>query len=488
MKIIPSYYNRYIHHGDNYLIYNLYKSTAVLLKESEFKRFEDIAMDFKHTEELLRLGMYVKEDFSEIDYLLLKSRIISANDNHVFFRIYTTYDCNAKCYYCYEKDVNKVYMSHEVAKKTISFIKNNTPKNSKLTIEWFGGEPLLNIPIIDYISKEIKEYSILNDIYFRSRVITNGLLINESIILKSIKHWNLNMVQITLDGPKSMYEKIKNYEQADGFETVLDNIENLLNKKVKVNIRLNYDDSRINEIIGLIDLLYERFGKYDTVNVYSKRIMNDESENNTTNNIGDMKIFNKLVKVGFVKDILATIPNRVSKCVAYKINSYIVDPNGNVGKCSQSLAKNEIVGDIYKGINIEKIVNWCTPRLDKKCFYCEILPTCYGGCMYEYYRGKEFCFSTKEFIDYKLKFFFGESLIIHINTLKKTNNNYAYYIFGITNILCRLVIYFYRILERRLIKMLILKDSEEIKEYLENCNNHTGCGCDTVDCGASVTH
>ena len=60
--------------------------------------------------------------------------------------------------------------------------------------------------------------------------------------------------------------------------------------------------------------------------------------------------------------------------------------------------------------------------------------------------------------------------------------------FNAINILCRLGIYFYRILERRLIKMLILKDSEEIKEYLESCNNNTGCGCDTLQCGGPITH
>ncbi|MBP3801509.1 MAG: 4Fe-4S cluster-binding domain-containing protein [Clostridia bacterium] len=66
--------------------------------------------------------------------------------------IFTTLGCNANCYYCYENNLrnNKYKMSKETADKIISLLIKNNKK--KISIGWFGGEPLYNEEIIDYIS------------------------------------------------------------------------------------------------------------------------------------------------------------------------------------------------------------------------------------------------------------------------------------------------------------------------------------------------
>ncbi|MPN48827.1 hypothetical protein SDC9_196439 [bioreactor metagenome] len=90
-------------------------------------------------------------------------------------RINISNACNLACKYCYANGGNYTkpnsLMSKKVAKDIVTFIKNNL--NHIETIFFFGGEPLLNIDIIEYICSEFKDK--------KFKLITNGTLINDKI-------------------------------------------------------------------------------------------------------------------------------------------------------------------------------------------------------------------------------------------------------------------------------------------------------------------
>ena len=59
--------------------------------------------------------------------------------------IFTTLDCNARCFYCYElKSKGKTPMSIETAEKVAKYIITHCPKGTEVSLDWFGGEPLFN--------------------------------------------------------------------------------------------------------------------------------------------------------------------------------------------------------------------------------------------------------------------------------------------------------------------------------------------------------
>ena len=70
-----------------------------------------------------------------------------------------TENCNLNCTYCFEKDKSVSMMTKEVAKKSVDFLIENAifEKRDRIDFMFFGGEPLLNIDVIDYIY----EYSIV---------------------------------------------------------------------------------------------------------------------------------------------------------------------------------------------------------------------------------------------------------------------------------------------------------------------------------------
>lgn len=95
-----------------------------------------------------------------------------------------TLRCNLKCVYCYSKakgEEEKGYdMDEETAKKTVDFIFQSPSK--VITIEFQGGEPLLNFDIIRFITGYAKD---LNQKYKKNlsfQLVTNLTLMDDEIL------------------------------------------------------------------------------------------------------------------------------------------------------------------------------------------------------------------------------------------------------------------------------------------------------------------
>ena len=170
------------------------------------------------------LNMYIKKDIFKIQKLV---RLIGKNSKkgYNYFEILTTTRCNANCFYCYESNLNKTEtMTKETAENLIQFMIKHRFGEQPLTIQWFGGEPLLNQRIIDYIVDRLNEL----EIPFSSTMISNAFLLNEETIEK-LEKWKLKSIQITLDGLNDDYNKAKNYvyTDVDAYLTVMNNIHKL---------------------------------------------------------------------------------------------------------------------------------------------------------------------------------------------------------------------------------------------------------------------
>ena len=92
---------------------------------------------------------YVVNLFPELPQRQMKSLTFQVTD-----------DCNLCCSYCYQQNKGHHKMPFEVAKKFIDYVfKNRTIEGSPfcdkdvrgLTLEFIGGEPLLEIDLIDQI-------------------------------------------------------------------------------------------------------------------------------------------------------------------------------------------------------------------------------------------------------------------------------------------------------------------------------------------------
>jgi hypothetical protein len=122
-------------------------------------------------------------------------------------------------------------MSLETADAAADFIRRRS-KGQPVRIEWFGGEPLYNLPVIDRICERLDE----SGVDFFSIIITNGYLFDDAMVQKAVKLWKLKAAQITLDGTEAVYNRTKAfiYPGVNAYQTVKANIGRLLDAGINV--------------------------------------------------------------------------------------------------------------------------------------------------------------------------------------------------------------------------------------------------------------
>jgi sulfatase maturation enzyme AslB (radical SAM superfamily) len=228
--------------NDGVLLYNTLTCSLVLLTPDE-------AADITAQQELIERWFLVPQEHDDQKFCrqvrqmaaLLKpvAKAITG------YTILTTTGCNARCFYCFEKGTKPVTMTAETADKVVRYIVKHRG-DEKVQIRWFGGEPLVNAKVIDQICTELRE----QDVPFRSTMISNGYLFDADKVQRAKDLWQLQQVQITLDGMEQTYNRVKAYvhQGVNAFERVLQNIAMLTAAGIRVSIRLNVDKHNIGEM------------------------------------------------------------------------------------------------------------------------------------------------------------------------------------------------------------------------------------------------
>lgn len=396
-----SFYNYCVITENSYIIYNTLYNTLVRLTEDEYLQYKErVPTDDNLMEQLINNGLWVREDVDEkMNYLAFANLSSKYMERPISLTITPTLDCNARCFYCYEAGVKKHSLARENVDKIIAFIQSlNTSKGLK--INWFGGEPLMNPEIIDYLIEKLRELNIP----FISYLITNGSLLTDHLIEKAYDEWNVRDVQITLDGMQEEYEKRKNYISLneDIYYKVIYNIKKLADKKIYVHIRINIDTDNIEDVYELVTSLEEMFGKYHNVTFYPAFLT------------GRKVKINEEDKVSIIKEMLVRLKNpkkltsntklysfpKIHACMNNDKNSFTIDVNGNVFTCEHQVGRTEkSIGNINDRFDLTERESQCgVLKIDDKCKECIFLPKCMGGCKSNLLYGEDPCFIEKYII------------------------------------------------------------------------------------------
>ena len=214
------------------LLYHTMTKALLLLTPEEADAYKT------HPEEMTDLiGLWFLVPQSHDDRLLCRqirdvARMLEKKSDAITsYTIFTTTDCNARCFYCYEMGRPRVPMSKETAEKTANYIISHC-QGKKVTLNWFGGEPLFNKPVISLICQRLREANV--DYY--STMVTNGFLFDDDTIKEAKDFWNLGWIQITLDGTEKIYNRSKAYiyKGVNAYERVINNIHKLQDASIEV--------------------------------------------------------------------------------------------------------------------------------------------------------------------------------------------------------------------------------------------------------------
>ncbi len=216
----------------------------ILLNEKEFSIFRLYSPQMDISKELLdklrnHFLLFHPNDFEkkeEIFSILIhkKSNLTKGPD---LFYIGVTHACNLKCLYCHLSSCppqkNKKF-NDVILQKMIEFIML-TP-NQSITIEFQGGEPLLNFPLIKKTIEVIKNKNKQFKKNIRYCLTTNLIFLNEGILDFFIQE-NVYLT-FTLDGIKSIHDKQRPQRSSkkSSYDATLEKLELLKRKKCPYSI------------------------------------------------------------------------------------------------------------------------------------------------------------------------------------------------------------------------------------------------------------
>lgn len=191
----------------------------------------DVSDCYDEIENMEKNGLlYSSDDYIDFDAIKNKEPVLKAMCLHV------VHDCNLKCKYCFASQGDfgghKAYMTKEVGKKALKYLVENSGSRKALEVDFFGGEPLMDFPLIKELVKYGNEIAEENGKYFRFTITTNGVLLNDEII--DYINENMHNVVLSLDGRKEVNDEMRpTLNDKGSYDIIVPKYQKLISKRGK---------------------------------------------------------------------------------------------------------------------------------------------------------------------------------------------------------------------------------------------------------------
>jgi len=413
----PSYYNFFFAHPQNaqqHIAYNAYTNALAVIDADKYDALQsfiengDDLSDDDFRAQLKRSGFLIDDDVNELErirFKMLKSRY---NTDAFQLTITVTADCNFACAYCYEKEVIKhEYMTTETADKIFEIVKMQMPKISLLDVHWYGGEPLLNMDIILYLSEKFITLCKEHNVQYKARMVTNGYLLSSEYI-EQINASQISMLQITIDGDKEIHDRMRPLLSGEGsYDVIMKNIAENIDQLPQISLRINVDKNNTDAAKKVSQQIKDN-GWSHKVFPYLGRIRVDLDDESFTNcycgsefSLEELKYMHELDK-----DSMSQYPRlKHNYCGADCINSLTLSANGDIYKCWKDIGivKNRVGALSMSQLDNERLFfdyMLYDPTTNETCSQCKYLPLCMGGCpLYRIEGVGDTCIKYKYFLN-----------------------------------------------------------------------------------------
>lgn len=355
-----------------------------------------------------------REAFIEDGYLVENSRDENAAisslaqkrqdwTNEFFLSVVLNLDCNFRCFYCFEKHT-KEHMSDEVAGRVISMIQRNSGQMERLSIDWYGGEPLLSSKQLQTTNDAIIKVSRQAGIKYDFSITTNGYLLSREVI-DYLQGSPLSYLQITLDGPPQTHNESRILKNGDPtFDVILQNIKNAVAHDIDIMVRVNITDGNVDQITELYEIM-EREGLKNRLFLRLKPVVSSPANpchecclTEASLGFKMTDIYRQAAEAGWVIFPYVDYLQCMGFCIAEYPRHFIIDPQGNLYKCGELFDEKERVGFLGEQgeININnqpEFDRWVkkNPLSFPECRECPVLPICMGGCNLKRFRYRADC-------------------------------------------------------------------------------------------------
>ena len=178
--------------------------------------------------------------------------------------VLTTLQCNFACDYCLQGDHGDHNrfghkMSLETAQRVAAWVgeRLDAVRPEKLVLTFFGGEPLLNLPVVYFLAETCHRLCAERGIPQAVSLITNGLLLTPDVVDRLLP-FGLGGVKITLDGDRETHDRMRPLRGRQGtFDRIVDNLRRVAGR-LPLTIGGNFDEASWESYPALLDFLREQ--------------------------------------------------------------------------------------------------------------------------------------------------------------------------------------------------------------------------------------
>lgn len=303
----------------------------------------------------------------------IQSLVLSAVDERLFELIlFPTEKCNFRCTYCYE-DFKVGKMARPVIDGVKALIDHKLGTIRDLTVQWFGGEPLLAVPVIEEISEHIlSRISTRPDVAYRAIMTTNGYLLGPAVYERMVS-LGVCHFQVSFDGDEDVHDTTRRTADAsgDGFRRIWENLRSIKRSRssAEVVLRLHLTAENTRSIQALVERLVCEFGGDDRFWVFFKPVSRLGGPNDASLPILGEEEAERLKcrLAGTAAPRLQVFNERFDRgpyvCYASKANSLAVRADGTIAKCTVALSdESNRVGRLLEDGRIafdrERLMSW----------------------------------------------------------------------------------------------------------------------------------
>lgn len=341
-----------------YLLFNTMSLAFIRINEQDIDMWKklretpDSYTNFQNYDFLIKARILVDDQEDDLNVYLadvLKNRY---NSSDMALTILPTRGCNFGCIYCYEQDRPNVLMNEQTEKAIVKFVCSNS-NLKRLSVVWYGGEPLLNFDSMVRLTKMFKQLNI----EYSAKIVSNGyLLTKEKADL--MKDLAIRNIQITFDGSEEIHNQRRFLLGGQPtYRKIMDNLKYLLsiNKEITIDIRTNIDRRNKDD--------YNKFYQDFKSEINDKRVtmypgfVSDLLSSECVS--PEFNISEGGYKAQFILDIFdkygieikSFLPKyRRHSCVASKYFAFVVGPEGELYKCWRMVGnQKETIGNVNDG-------------------------------------------------------------------------------------------------------------------------------------------
>ena len=411
--------------SDDCLVYNFNTGALLRLNRAQKVLFDlspHLSQDHPVVKRWRELGFLSDRDELED----LKDQVRKRYDDYadrtdkvLRLTLHVTSLCNFACPYCFQAR-RSGHMSQEVQDQVVRFTEAKLEQGGyeRMTVDWFGGEPLLAADIIDDLGHRLMDVAARHGAGFSSNIHTNAYLLDQAMV-DLLEGVNCRFAIVTLDGYGPDHDKTRHLHDGGAtFERIMGNLSTIKTSMV-LNIRSNLHEGNhasYGKLKETIEALAERTGNEMRCSPAPVHTSDAGRERGDSTRLVASDEFYRVLDTTDLEERSNTYVPKLFNCHVVQLDNYLVDDEGYLfPHCNELAASRDFAyGNILDldvrnvamldQLHRERCLEHVLPTEDQECMECALLTVCYGGCLMARLSGGRSCMRNPDRIDaYLLK-------------------------------------------------------------------------------------